>query len=92
MHLQAGNYNQYSARQPGTIQANSRVCIKDLDSGEVFTFCLVPPENRDAGNGKISIMTSLGAALIGKDVGTVVTWRAPSGLRRFEVESVSRAG
>lgn len=91
MYLHAVNDDQ-SIPRPDTIQANARVCIKDLDSGEVFTFDLVPPEDRDAGKGKISIRTSLGAALIGKDAGTVVTWRAPSGLRRFEVESVSRAG
>ncbi|VTR68293.1 hypothetical protein DESC_700049 [Desulfosarcina cetonica] len=71
-----------------TVKVNARICIKDVDSDEVFTFCLVPPENLDARNGKISILTTLGAALIGKAVGNVVTWRAPSGPRRFKVQSV----
>jgi len=74
-----------------TVKVNSRICIKDVDSGEAFTFCIVPPEELDAKNGKISILTVLGAALIGKSLGDVITWIAPSRLRRFEVQSVFRA-
>lgn len=80
-----------STQQPRAIEVNSLISIKDVDSGEEFIFCLVPPEDLDARNGKISILTSLGAALIGKGIGDVVTWRAPSGLRIFEVQAVSRS-
>ena len=38
-----------------TVKVNSRICIKDVDSGEAFTFCIVPPEELDAENSKISI-------------------------------------
>ena len=92
MYLQAVNDDPASTQQPCTVKVNSRLWIKDVNSGEVFTFCLVTPEDLDAKNGKISIQTSLGIALIGKGVGDVVTWRAPSGLRRFEVQSVLRSG
>ena len=78
-----------STQQPCTVQVNSRVCIKDVDSGEVLTFCLVPPDQFDSENGKLSILTSLGATLTGKGVGDVVTWQAPSRLRRFEVQSIT---
>ena len=79
-------------QQFSTANANSKICIKDVDSGEVFRFYLVPPEDHDAKNGKISISTSLGAAIVGHGVGNVITWQAPSGLRRFEVQSVFRSG
>ncbi|GAB6909537.1 hypothetical protein JCM12296A_53820 [Desulfosarcina cetonica] len=82
------NANLSNPKKKWTVKVNSRICIKDVDSGEVFTFFLVPPEELDAKNGKISILTTLGAALIGKGVGNVVTWQAPSGPRRFEVQSV----
>jgi transcription elongation GreA/GreB family factor len=88
MYLQAVNDDPASTQQPCTAQVNSRIYIKDVHSGEVFTFFLVTSEDHDARNGKISIQTSLGTALIGKGVGDVVAWRAPSGLRRFEVQSV----
>lgn len=77
-----------STKQSCTVQVNSRVCIKDVDSGETFSFCLVPPDQFDTANGKISIQTTLGASLIEKNVGDVVTWQAPSRLRRFEVQSI----
>ena len=72
--------------------ANSKVCIKDVDSGEVFRFSLVAPADHDARNGKLSILTSLGTSLAGKCVGNMITWQAPSRLRRFEVQSVIRQG
>lgn len=80
-----------SPQKPCTITENSWISIKDVDSGEAFTFCLVPPDQLDAKNGKISVLTSLGAALIGKGVGSLITWQAPSCVRRFELQSVFRS-
>jgi regulator of nucleoside diphosphate kinase len=88
LHEGKGRGYPTSVQNACTIKVNSRICIKDVDSGEVFTFCLVPPDELDAKNGKISVLTSLGAALIGKGVGNVITWQAPSCLRRFRVQSV----
>jgi transcription elongation GreA/GreB family factor len=91
MHLKGIKKDPSSTQPSYTVKANSKICIKDVDSGEVFRFCLVPPEDHDARNGKISILTNLGAALICKSVGNMITWQAPSGLRRFEVRSVFRS-
>ena len=73
------------------VTLNNRIVIQDIDSGELFAFFLVEPDRHDAKTGKISISTSLGAALIGKSTGTVVAWQAPSRIRRFEVRSVSQS-
>lgn len=89
MYLHDKKSRPSSTRDPCAVEVNSQICVKDLDSGELFTFSLVSPEDLDSRNGKISILTSLGDALIGKCVGNVITWHAPSGLRRFEVQSVS---
>jgi transcription elongation GreA/GreB family factor len=75
---------------PYSISLNSRVSIQDLDSGERVTFCLVAPDKHDAKKEKISISTSLGAALVGKRVGNVISWQAPSRTRRFKVQWVSQ--
>ena len=88
MCLNETKYNPSSTQPLCKVQVNSRVSIKDVDSGETFTFCIVPPDQLDARNGKISILTSLGAALLGEGVGNVVSWQAPSRLRRFEVQSL----
>lgn len=88
------NFHSFTDRTMKTnlrsISLNSRVSIQDLDSGELLTFRLVEPDQHDAKKDKISISTSLGAALIGKSVGTVVSWQAPSRIRRFKVQSVSQ--
>jgi regulator of nucleoside diphosphate kinase len=71
------------------ISENHRICIQDIDTGETFTFSLVPPGDMDTRNGNISTQTSLGCALAGHPPGSLVEWRAPSRLRKFIVTSIS---
>ena len=74
------------------ISGNNRICIQDIDTGEKFTFSLVPSEEMDTRNGEISVKTSLGCALLGHSPGSLVEWRAPSRLRKFVVKSISPIG
>lgn len=73
---------------PDSIIVGSRIWVEDLDSGEEFHFCLVPPEARDPHKEKLSYKTPLGAALLGYRTGDDVHWAAPSRLRRFRIQSV----
>jgi regulator of nucleoside diphosphate kinase len=74
---------------PGdVITMNSRVTVKDLDSGRDLTVTIVFPPDADLDQGKISILAPIGTALLGYRVGDTVEWRVPAGVRRLRVEQI----
>ena len=63
------------------------------DGGEDRTVTLVYPAEADIAEGKISIMTPIGAALIGLAAGQAMDWSGRDGrIHRLTVESVSNDG
>jgi regulator of nucleoside diphosphate kinase len=70
---------------------NSEVQFRDDTTGKVRTVTLVYPEEADISEGKISVMTPVGTALIGLRTGHSITWETPSGeIRQLTVISVRR--
>lgn len=75
---------------PGdVVTMNSRVRVKDVDSGREMTLTIVFPSDADLEQGKISIVAPIGTALLGYRVGDTVEWRVPAGMRRLRIEEVS---
>jgi regulator of nucleoside diphosphate kinase len=70
------------------VTMNSRVRIKDLNSGEEMTLTLVFPAEANFDQGRVSIMAPIGTALIGCRAGDTVEWEVPSGTRKFKIEAV----
>lgn len=68
----------------------SRVKLKDLKSGEQFTYLLVSPEESDFEANKISVTSPIGKALLGKKPGDSVEITVPVGKLRYEVLEISR--
>jgi regulator of nucleoside diphosphate kinase len=66
-----------SARNIVTMQ--SEVTFIDDISGQKRTVILVYPEDADVDAGKISILTPIGAALIGLSAGQSIEFQTPSG-------------
>lgn len=67
----------------------AKVRVLDLDTDEEREFYLVGPHEADAKNGKISITSPVGRALIGKEVGEQVTIKAPAKTLNYEIISIS---
>jgi regulator of nucleoside diphosphate kinase len=67
---------------------NSKVRLRDLDTGEKETYTLVYPHEADASAGRISVLAPVGTAIVGNRVGDVIEWPVPAGLRRLKVEAV----
>ncbi len=63
----------------------SRVSLEDLDTGETKVFELVTPEEVDARNGKISVASPIGRAMMGKKVDDEVSVKLPTGLREYVI-------
>lgn len=64
------------------------VVLEDLDSEKEVTYQLVGPEESDVAQGRISVSSPLGRAIVGKRIGDQVTFQAPRGKREYEVVDI----
>ncbi len=66
----------------GVVTMGSEVTFRDEQSGQVRKVRLVYPKDEDIDNGRISILTPIGAALLGLSAGQAIDWRTRAGLDR----------
>ncbi len=67
------------------------VKVIDLNTAEEKTFMLVGPDEADAKNGKISISSPVGRALLNKEIGDVVNIKAPARTMEYEILEINFA-
>jgi regulator of nucleoside diphosphate kinase len=71
----------------------SEVEFRDNKTGEVRRVTLVYPDEADVSRGRISVLTPIGAALIGLSESQSIDFQPPSGgLRSLTVLKVSAVG
>jgi transcription elongation factor GreA len=75
---------------PSTIKQSkvafgAKVKVLDVEADTEYVFILVGPEEADVKQGKISISSPVGRALIGKDVGDSATIKAPARTIEYEI-------
>lgn len=68
----------------------SRVKLKNLKNKAEMSYTLVPENEADIKNGKISVSSPVARGLLGKIVGDVVDIIVPAGVLSFEVMDISR--
>jgi regulator of nucleoside diphosphate kinase len=66
----------------GLVTMGSEVEFRDDTTGQVRRVTLVYPHEADVSVGKISVLTPIGAALIGLSVGQSIEWKTLLGERR----------
>jgi len=66
----------------------ARVDVVDVEADEEYTFHLVGSEEADVKNGKISVTSPVGHALIGKEVGDVAIVKAPARTIEYEITGI----
>jgi transcription elongation factor GreA len=71
------------------IAYGSTVVLYDLDKDEKVTYQLVTSEESDPGAGKISTVSPIGQALMGKKEGDTATVKTPTGIRNFEISRLT---
>ena len=67
----------------------AKVKVMDVSSSEERTFTLVGQDEADAKNGRISISSPVGRALLNKEAGDVVTIKAPARTLEYEILEIS---
>ena len=65
------------------------VGLVNIDTDEEVTYQIVGTDEADLKEGKISYASPLGRALIGKEEGDEIAFKAPGGTRNYEVLEVS---
>lgn len=86
--LERGEIVEPQEIPPDVITMNSKVRLKDVDSGEEAIYTLVFPHNANIEQNKISVLAPIGTALIGYRVGDIITWEVPSGVKQLRVEEI----
>lgn len=71
------------------VRLGSLVSIRELGSDEVETYQIVGSAEVDPRNGKISNVSPLGKALMGRRIGERVTVQTPGGILHFEVVKIA---
>jgi transcription elongation factor GreA len=70
----------------GIVQVGSRVTVKDESGEEEFT--IVGPAEVDVANGRISMESPVGKALLGHRVGEEIKVQTPGGTRKLKIKQV----
>lgn len=75
---------------PGTVSKDKAifgctVMLENIDTGEEVTYQLVGPEESSIEEGRISVTSPLGEAIIGKQLGDEILVQAPAGKRSYEL-------
>jgi regulator of nucleoside diphosphate kinase len=71
------------------VTLNTHMWPKDRDSGEETLIRLVFPNDEDCEQGKISILTPIGAAMIRYCAGDTVEWKVPAGVKHVRIEEIT---
>lgn len=70
------------------VTVNKSVKIKDVNTGEEFTYKLVGPDKAKRKNMTHSILSPIGIAMLGYSEGTEVVWEMPDGIKAFTILEV----
>ena len=70
------------------VTMNTSVCIFDTDTREEAIYTLVYPNAADLQQGKLSILSDMGIAIIGFSVGDTIEWEFPEGIRHIRIDAI----
>ena len=71
-----------------TIDIGYTVVLQDLASGEQATYSLVDASEADPTEGKLSVASPTGQALLGREKGNEIEVKAPVGILRFQIVDI----
>lgn len=88
LELNRANIEPPEMIPPDIITMNSKVLLRDLESGEETIYTLVYPEDADLFEDKISILAPVGTAILGFREGDIIDWDVPDGIVKLKVEKI----
>jgi transcription elongation factor GreA len=70
------------------VSVGATVTLQETETGEERRYTIVPATEADAKQGRISVVSPLGKALLAHEVGDEVTVQVPGGTRCYEIVDV----
>lgn len=71
------------------VTADTRVTVKDLESGAETTYKLVGPTKARRKNETMSILSPIAVAMLGYAAGSQVQWEMEDGIRNYQIVEVA---
>ena len=72
------------------VHLGNTVVIKDMEYDEDETYTIVGSTEADTTEGKISNESPVGAAILGKTVGTIVQIKVPAGVLEYKIMEIKK--
>lgn len=72
------------------VHLGNTVVIKDMEYNEDETYTIVGSTEADTTEGKISNESPVGAAILGKTVGTIVQVKVPAGVLEYKIMEIKK--
>jgi regulator of nucleoside diphosphate kinase len=79
-----------STQDYAVVGLNSRVRFEDLGDRTIEEYVITLPTAADADRRRISVLSPIGAALLGYAEGAEIEWPTPGGMRRLRILAVMR--
>lgn len=73
---------------PDVVTMRSRFRLKDLGNPESYEYTLVYPDEANYQEGKLSVLSPVGRAVLGQRIGHVIEMKVPAGVRYFVVDEI----
>jgi len=70
------------------VTMNTRLRYRDLEDESTSEVTLVFPDQADIHQGKMSVFSPVGTALLGYSEGDALDWSTPGGTRRIQIEKI----
>lgn len=74
---------------PGMVRLGSQLKVRDISTNTLLDLIIVTPGEANWKEKKISVLSPLGAALIGFCAGVTVNWMMPAGEKLYLIEEVN---
>ncbi len=68
----------------------STVTIKNLKSGAIMKYTIVPESEADLKSGKLSVTSPISKGILGRKIGEKIEVQVPAGIVPFEIIDISR--
>jgi regulator of nucleoside diphosphate kinase len=88
--LKAANVLNEDLMPPDVIRFNSKISLSIDNGASLVDVQLVKPAFKDLKTNKVSILTPMGAALIGYAKGDTIVWDFPGGPKRLTILDVEQ--
>jgi regulator of nucleoside diphosphate kinase len=72
----------------GIVTMNSQVVLRDMDDQTEMKVALVFPSDSNIDEGKLSVLSPIGTAILGYAEGDIIEWTVPAGTRHIHIEKI----